>query len=137
MYDPAIVEPMRQELTSAGVIEMRSSEEVEKELENFDSTVLVVVNSVCGCAAGGLRPGVRIALESDKLPEKITTVFAGQDKEATAKARSYFHGFPASSPSIALLKGGQVAHFVSRQDIEGKTPEQIAEGLITAFNSNC
>ncbi len=137
MYDPALVQPMREELTSVGVKEMKTAEEVEKTLAETDGAVLVVVNSVCGCAAGGARPGVALALKHDKTPAVATTVFAGQDKEATEKARSYFVGFPPSSPAIALLKDGQVLHMLHRHDIEGCSAEQIAQQLTTAFDEHC
>ncbi len=135
MYDPNLVQPMREELTSLGVKEMKTAEEVNAELEGFNDSVLVVVNSVCGCAAGCARPGVALALKHEKLPAKVTTVFAGQDKEATAQARSYFVGLPASSPSMALLLNGQVVHMVHRHDIEGHSPEQIADQLTKAFDT--
>ncbi len=137
MYDPRIVQPMREELTKLGVTELRSAEEVDKALDGAPGTVLVVVNSVCGCAAGGARPGVKLALNHKKLPSKITTVFAGQDKEATDRARSYFVGYPPSSPCVALLKDGEVVHMVHRRDIEGKSPEQIAKQLTDAFDQHC
>ena len=137
MYDPNLVQPMREELTSIGVQELTTADEVDQVLSEKQGTVLVVVNSVCGCAAGGARPGVRLALGHGKTPDKITTVFAGQDKEATEKARSYFLGFPASSPSMALLKNGEVVHMLHRQDIEGRTPEEIAKALTSAFDTHC
>ena len=137
MYDPKMVQPMREELTNLGVVELRSAEEVDHVLGKPDGTVLVVINSVCGCAAGGARPGVKLALRHTKLPKKITTVFAGQDKEATDRARSYFVGFPPSSPCMALLKDGEVVHMVHRRDIEGRTPDQIAKQLTDAFEQYC
>ena len=108
MYDPRLVEPMRKELTSLGVEELTSSEQVDRALKESSGTALVVVNSVCGCAAGAARPAVALALTSAKKPNKLYTVFAGQDKEATDRARSYFTGYPPSSPSIALFKDGEV-----------------------------
>ena len=137
MYNPALVQPMREELTSLGVTELTTAEEVDTALKDSQETVLVVVNSVCGCAAGACRPAVAIALENEKVPSKLTTVFAGQDKEATDRARSYFLGLPPSSPSIALMKNGQVAKMLHRLDIEGRTAEQIAEDLKQAFNEHC
>lgn len=137
MYDPKMVQPMREELTKLGVVELRSAAEVEQVLEGTEDTVLVVVNSVCGCAAGGARPGVKLALNHAKLPSKVTTVFAGQDKEATDRARSYFVGYPPSSPCMALLKAGEVVHMVHRRDIEGRSPEQIAKQLTDAFDQFC
>ena len=137
MYNPELVEPMRQELASAGVKELRTAKEVEEALGSSSGTVLLVVNSVCGCAAGAARPGVRLALEHSKKPNSATSVFAGQDKEATDKARSYFPEYPPSSPAVALLKDGQVVHMVQRHDIEGFSPEQIAENLTAAFDQHC
>ena len=137
MYPPALVKPMREELTSLGVQELTTSEEVDAALKDAEGTTLVIVNSVCGCAAGSARPAVKLALGHDKLPSKVTTVFAGQDKEATAQARSYFVGLPPSSPSMALLKDGQVVHMIHRTDIEGYTAEQIADKLTSAFDSHC
>ena len=137
MYDPKMVQPMREELTKLGVVELRTAEEVDRELEGKDGTILVVVNSVCGCAAGGARPGVKLALTHTKLPARITTVFAGQDKEATERARSYFVGYPPSSPCMALLKGGEVVHMLHRRDIEGRSPDQIAKQLTEAFDQHC
>ncbi len=137
MYDPRMVEPMRQELTAAGVQELRTASEVDEALTNTPEPVLVVVNSVCGCAAGGARPGVRLALKHEKLPSKIYTVFAGQDKEATERARSFLVGYPSSSPSMALLKGGEVLEMIHRTDIEGFSPQQIAEKLTKAFDKHC
>ena len=137
MYDPKVVQPMREELTKLGIQELRTAAEVDEVLGKEKDTVLVVVNSVCGCAAGGCRPGVGKALQHGKKPSKLTTVFAGQDKEATDKARSYFVGFPPSSPAIALMKNGQVAHIMHRHDIEGKSADQIAAVLTEAFDKFC
>ncbi len=135
MYDPQIVQPMREELTSVGFEELTTAKDVDNTLAT--GTVLVVINSVCGCAAGNARPGATLAAKNPKRPEKLTTVFAGQDKEATDKARSYFHGYPPSSPSMALLKDGQIVHFISRQQIEGHSPEEIAANLTSAFEQHC
>lgn len=137
MYDPRIVEPMRLDLTSAGVEEMKTAEEVDAILNSEKDTVLVVINSVCGCSAGSARPAVKMALKHQKLPKRITTVFAGQDKDATERARSYFPEYPPSSPSIALLKGGDLVHMIPRHQIEGRTAEQIAEDLVKAFDTHC
>lgn len=137
MYDPRIVEPMRAELTQAGAQELRTAAEVDQALTGAAGTVLVVVNSVCGCAAGAARPAVRLALQHSKLPAKVYTVFAGQDKEATDRARSYFHGFAPSSPSMALLKDGEVVAMVPRHEIEGRSAEQIAQSLKAAFDTFC
>jgi len=137
MYNPALVQPMREELTKLGVTELTTVEEVDSALKDSQETVLVVVNSVCGCAAGACRPAVAMALQNEKVPAKLTTVFAGQDKEATDRARSYFLGLPPSSPSIALMKNGQVAKMLHRLDIEGRTAEQISDDLKQAFNEHC
>lgn len=137
MYDPQMVQPMREELTNIGFQELKTADEVDSVLGQEKDTVLVVVNSVCGCAAGGCRPGVAKSLDNAKLPSKLTTVFAGQDKEATNKARSYFLGIPPSSPAIALLKDGKVADMLHRHDIEGFSPDQIAEKLKGFFDKHC
>ncbi len=137
MYNPQLVQPMREELTSLGVKELTTPGDVESELNRNLDTTLIIVNSVCGCAAGAARPAVKIALKNEKLPVKMFTVFAGQDKEATEKARSFLVGYPPSSPSMALLKDGEVVHMVNRHDIEGKSAEQIARNLTEAFNKYC
>jgi len=134
MYDENLVTPMRKELVQAGFKELRSGEDVDSELAGFSGSAIVVVNSVCGCAAGGARPGVRMALESGVKADKLLTVFAGQDKAAVEKARSYFLGYPPSSPAIAFLKDGKIAGMMERRDIEGKSPQQIAERLKTLVN---
>lgn len=136
-YPEMLVAPMRQELTRLGVQEMRTADEVEQVLEDPQGTTLVVVNSVCGCAARNARPAVAMALEHDKRPEKITTVFAGQDLDATARARSYFHGYAPSSPQIALLKDGEVAMMLERHQIEGRSADAIAKDLKQAFDEYC
>jgi putative YphP/YqiW family bacilliredoxin len=137
MYDEMIVSPMRQELTRLGIQETRTAAEVDAVLGEKKGTVLVVVNSVCGCAAGNARPAVAMALKNDVLPEKMITVFAGNDREATQKAREYFTGYRASSPSIALIRDGQVVKMLERHQIEGRTPEAIASDLKTAFEAFC
>lgn len=138
MYDPRIVKPMREELTTLGVKELTTAAEVDEFMQaNKAGTSLVVVNSVCGCAAGGARPGVKIALQNAKKPKNLATVFAGQDKEATERARSYFHGYPPSSPSMALLKDGDVVKMLHRHDIEGCSPDEIATKLKVAFEEHC
>src|SRR6478672_8915596 len=130
--------PMRQELTRAGFEELNSEEDVEKFMGTVSGTTLVVVNSVCGCAAGLARPAATQAvLTSEKKPDHLVTVFAGQDKEATAKMREYFNGIEPSSPSMALLKDNQVIHFIPRHDIEGAPMEAIMENLKSAFEANC
>lgn len=136
MYDPMLVEPMRRELTSNGVKELRSAEEVDKVMQ-LPGTTLVVVNSVCGCAAGCARPGVVQSLKHEVLPDNIVTVFAGQDKEATARAREYFTDQPPSSPSIGLLQDGKLIGMIHRHQIEGRTPEMIAEALTNAYDQYC
>lgn len=133
MYDPNITDRMRKELTDAGVQELRTPEEVDKALKNMAGTAMVVVNSVCGCAAGGARPGVVMSLKSPKRPEKIYTVFAGQDKEATEQARTYFIGYPPSSPAVAILKDGKVVHMMPRHEIEGHSADEIANSLAKAY----
>ena len=136
MYDPGAVQPMRDELKRVGVRELLTPADVDAVLK-AKGTALVVVNSVCGCAAGGARPAVMLALQHKVIPDQITTVFAGMDKDATEKARSYFKGYPPSSPCIALLKDGEVAAIVQRHDIEGRTPQQIAVTLTAAFDKFC
>lgn len=136
-YDPTLVRPMREELTRLGVQELRSAEEVDEELDRPEGSVLVVVNSVCGCAARNARPAVARALDHDVVPDRSVTVFAGQDEEATARAREYFTGYRPSSPSIALLKDGQLVYMLERHQIEGRSAEAIASDLATAFDEHC
>ena len=136
MYDEMLVGPMREELTSIGVQETKTPEEVQAEVEK-DGTVLVVVNSVCGCAAANARPAVRLASEHPVQPDRKITVFAGNDREATAKARSYFTGFRPSSPSIALLRDGEVVKMLERHQIEGRQAHDIAAELTAAFDEYC
>jgi putative YphP/YqiW family bacilliredoxin len=135
-YDPMLVQPMREELTSLGVKELRTAEDVDAAMKQ-PGTTMVVLNSVCGCAAGGARPGVALALKHQTLPDHITTVFAGQDLEAVERARSYFTGVPPSSPSIALMRDGELVGFMPRHHIEGRTPEMIAASLTSAFDEIC
>lgn len=137
MYDERALAPMRQELTRLGIEELRTVEQVDSKLTAAGKTTLVVVNSVCGCAARNARPAVAMALGSDKKPDQLTTVFAGQDVEATDRARSYFTGYQPSSPSIALMKNGKVAYILERWQIEGRTAETIAADLINAFEKHC
>ncbi|RJG26833.1 BrxA/BrxB family bacilliredoxin [Paenibacillus thiaminolyticus] len=136
-YMRDMVQPMRNELTSIGFEELRTPEEVEAKLPTAKGTALVVVNSVCGCAAGQCRPGVRTALEHEVTPDHLFTVFAGQDKEATAQAREYFAPYPPSSPSIALMKDGKLVHFIERHSVEDRSAEQIAADLTAAFDRHC
>jgi putative YphP/YqiW family bacilliredoxin len=135
-YDPALVQPMREELTSIGVKELLNADQVDAALTS-PGTTLLVINSVCGCAAGMARPGVRLAMQSDVKPDQIVTVFAGQDLDAVAKARSYFAELPPSSPSFALFKDGQVVHFVPRHAIEGRDAVTVANDLVASFNEHC
>jgi len=137
MYPEEFIAPMRAELTRIGFQEMKSPEEVKGQLENSKGIVLVVVNSMCGCAAGKARPGIALALEHPVKPEKLTTVFAGQDAEATAKARSYFEGMPPSSPSVALLKDGKLVFMMHRNQIENRDASAIAGDLTAAFEKYC
>ena len=132
-----LVSPMRAELSNNGFEELKSVADVENAFENTDGTMLLVVNSVCGCAAGSCRPGVVHSLNSDKKPEKLVTVFAGQDLEAVAKARENMVPYPPSSPAIALFKDGKLVHFIERHHIEGRTPQMIAENLLMAFDQYC
>lgn len=135
-YDPMLVQPMREELTRLGVKELRTPAEVD-EVMLQPGTTLVVVNSVCGCAAAGARPGVALAMKHDVLPDRIVTVFAGQDLEATQRARDYFTNQPPSSPQMALLKDGKLVQMIHRHHIEGRTPEMIAGALIHMFDEYC
>ena len=128
---------MRLDLTEAGFEEMRNAEEVDAVLSEKSGSVLVMINSVCGCAAGNARPAVKMAAKHSKKPNKLTTVFAGQDKEAVAKVRDYCLPYPPSSPSIALFKDGELVHFIERHHIEGRPAEMIAENLMQAFDENC
>ena len=137
MYDERFVTPMRQELTRLGIEEMRTAKEVDVKLRETKGTTLVVVNSVCGCAARNARPAVAAALRHEVLPDTLTTVFAGQDAEATSRARSYFTGYPPSSPQIALLKDGKLVHMIERHQIEGRSAEDIARDLTAAFDRWC
>jgi len=133
-YNPALVAPMRQEMTSMGARELTSAADVDVALGDQRGTMLVFVNSVCGCAAGNARPALRLALQHGVKPGQVVTVFAGQDLEATSRARQYFAEYQPSSPSMALLKDGEVVHFVHRHQIEGSSPEAIAADLTTAFD---
>ena len=136
MYDPELVQPMRDEVTRLGVKELRTAKDVEEAVKK-PGTTLVFVNSVCGCAAGGARPGLRMSMLNKKKPDNMYTVFAGNDAEATAKAREFFAPYRPSSPQIALMKDGKLVKMIQRQDIEGKQPQQIADTLTAAFNEFC
>ena len=137
MYDERFITPMRRELTDLGVKELRTPEEVDGALKNYSGTALVVVNSMCGCAARMARPAVASALQHEKKPELLTTVFAGQDAEATSAARNYFTGYPPSSPQIGLLKGGKLVFMLERHQIEGRSAGDIAHDLVSAFDKYC
>jgi putative YphP/YqiW family bacilliredoxin len=136
-YPEYICAPMRQELTSVGFEELTTPEAVDNSIPNSEGTVLLVMNSVCGCAAGTARPGVKLSLSSPKKPAKLMTVFAGQDLEATNQARKYTLPYPPSSPCIALFKDGKLVHFIERHHIEGRSAEMIAENLKMAFEEYC
>ncbi|MBV6642654.1 MAG: BrxA/BrxB family bacilliredoxin [Cyclobacteriaceae bacterium] len=138
MYPEELVVPMKSELTEHGFEEFITSDDVDNHLKDHKGTTLIVINSVCGCAAGAARPGVIMALQnSDKKPDHLATVFAGFDKEATEKVREYTLPYPPSSPSIALFKDGELAHFVERHHIEGRPAQLIANHLIDVFNEYC
>jgi putative YphP/YqiW family bacilliredoxin len=136
-YDPRLVQPMRDELTRLGFQELRTPDEVDDAVTTKDQTVLLVVNSVCGCAADKARPGVALALQHGARPDRLMTVFAGMDVEATERARAYFEGYPPSSPQIALLKNGRLLHMLERKDIEGRDAPEIAADLASAFETFC
>lgn len=136
-YHEMMVKPMREEITRHGVTELRSVADVDAALGSGEGTALVFVNSVCGCAAGGARPALALALGHGIKPQHLYTVFAGQDLDATARARSYFAEYQPSSPSVALLRDGEVVHFVHRHMIEGRPPQAIAADLVAAFDKYC
>jgi putative YphP/YqiW family bacilliredoxin len=136
-YPEMLVAPMRAELTNFGFTEMKSIDDVESAMSDSKGTSLVVVNSVCGCAAGSARPGILKSLQGEKKPDNLLTVFAGQDLDATAKAREYMLPYPPSSPSIAMFKDGVLVHFVERLSIEGRTADMIAENLTGAYQEFC
>ena len=137
MYPVELTTPMQSELTDHGFEALNTAESVQKVLDQKEGTVLVVVNSVCGCAAANARPGAKIALQNNKKPSKLTTVFAGVDKEAVQTARQYMLPYPPSSPSIALFKEGKLVHFIERHQIEGRPAEVIADNLKMAFDQHC
>lgn len=137
MYPEQLLIPMRQELTRVGVEELRTAEAVDATLKDLQGTAMVVVNSVCGCAARNARPAIAMAMAHATKPDHATTVFAGQDREATERARQYFVGFPPSSPSIALLKDGDVVFMLERHRIEGRSATEIAADLTAAFDRYC
>ena len=137
MYPAELTIPMARDLTESGFESLNTVEAVDEALGQNEGTVLVVVNSVCGCAAANARPGAKLAIQNDKSPDKMTTVFAGVDREATAKAREYMLPYPPSSPSIALFKDGKLVHFLERHHIEGRSAEIIAANLRMAFDRFC
>ena len=137
MYDPTLVEPMRQEAVAAGCEEARTAEEVHAAVRETEGAVLVFVNSVCGCAAAGARPGLRLSMMNEKKPDRFVTVFAGMEADATAKAREHFAPYRPSSPQIALMKDGALVHMMQRQDIEGKDPAMVAKNLTDAYDEHC
>jgi bacilliredoxin len=137
MYPEIMVTPMRDELRRLGIQELKTASEVDRELNSQPGTAMVVVNSICGCAAGRMRPAVRMALQHSSKPERLYTVFAGQDAEATERARSYFTGRSPSSPSIAILRDGQLVHMLERSDIEHRDSTDIATELKRVFDQYC
>ncbi|AFH50602.1 Hypothetical protein IALB_2899 [Ignavibacterium album JCM 16511] len=138
MYDQDAVQPMRDELIAVGFKELLTPEQVDDAINvKDDKTVLVMINSVCGCAAGSARPGVSLALQNDIIPDKLYTGFAGQERDAVDRIRQYINGFPPSSPSVALFKNGELLYFMRRMDIEGFTAEQIANTLVQVFKKYC
>jgi putative YphP/YqiW family bacilliredoxin len=137
MYPEIMVVPMREELTRLGIEELRSAADVDRVLSGHPGTTMVVVNSICGCAAGRMRPAVRLALQHQNIPNHIVSVFAGQDKEATERARSYFTGYPPSSPSLAILRDGKVTYMMQRYQIETRDAAAIAADLKAAFDQHC
>ena len=137
MYPAELVAPMKTDLTSAGFEELLTPESVDNTLNSSSGTVLLVVNSVCGCAAGNARPAVKMAVKNEKRPNKLTTVFAGVDTDAVARARKFMLPYPPSSPSIALFKDGKLVHFIERHHIEGRPAQMIADNLKMAFEQYC
>lgn len=136
-YPEMMIAPMREDLVKVGFTEMKTIQEVDGMLATEKRTTLVVINSVCGCAAAMMRPAVYLSLQGDHKPEVLTTVFAGQDLEATDRTREYITGFPPSSPSVALFKDGELAYFMDRHQIEGRLPEDIAADLRAAYEEHC
>lgn len=137
MYPEIMVIPMREELTRLGVQELKTASEVDRELSAAQGTTMVIVNSICGCAAGRMRPAVRMALQNPAKPDRAFTVFAGQDVEATERARSYFTGYRPSSPSVALFRDGRLVHMLERSDIEHRDSADIAAELKRVFDQHC
>lgn len=137
MYPVEFTAPMAKDLTDAGFESIKTVEQVDEIMNKKEGTMLLVVNSICGCAAAMARPGAKMALQNDKTPDKIYTVFAGVDKEATARAREYMLPYPPSSPSMVLFKDGKLVHFIERHHIEGRTAQMIADNLVKAFDFFC
>ena len=137
MYPAELVQPMKDDLTNVGFTQLTSASEVDDMISNTQGTLLMVVNSVCGCAAGNMRPGVKLSVQHEKSPNGLATVFAGVDTEAVAQARKYFLPYPPSSPSIALFKDGKLVHFLERHHIEGGTAQMIAANLAAAYDEFC
>jgi putative YphP/YqiW family bacilliredoxin len=137
MYPPELVQPMKDDLTKVGFNQLVSADQVDETIKNSTGSLLVVVNSVCGCAAGNLRPGVKLSLSSDNAPSNLATVFAGVDTDAVAQARKYFLPYPPSSPSVALFKDGKLVHFLERHHIEGGTAQMISDNLAEAYKEFC
>ena len=137
MYPPELVAPMREDLTAEGFNELLTSEDVDQAINNASGTALIVINSVCGCAAGNARPAAKMAINNQQKPDQLLTVFAGVDKEATDQVRRYCLPYPPSSPSMALFKDGKLVHFIERHHIEGRPAELIAENLTAAFEEFC
>jgi bacilliredoxin len=136
-YPPMMVQPMREDLTQIGFKEWLTPEDVEADMANAEGTALVVVNSICGCAAGKARPGVALALQNERVPDRLYTVFAGMELDATDRARGYFDPYPPSSPQIALFNDGKLVRMLERSDIEGRGPDEIAGDLTEAFDAHC
>ena len=137
MYPVELVQPMKEDLTNVGFQELLTATDVDHAINESNGTLLVVVNSVCGCAAGNMRPGVKLSVQHDKKPAQLTTVFAGVDQDAVAQARKYFLPYPPSSPSIALFKDGKLVHFLERHHIEGGSAQMIAANLQAAYDEFC
>lgn len=137
MYPAELVQPMKEDLANVGFEELLDAAAVDAAISTTPDTLLVVVNSVCGCAAGNMRPGVKLSIQNDKKPSKLTTVFAGVDQDAVAQARKYFLPYPPSSPSIALFKDGKLVHFLERHHIEGGSAQMIAANLQAAYDEFC
>lgn len=135
-YDPVLVQPMRDELTAVGIEELLTAADVDRFMADETGSAMIVINSVCGCAAGSARPGIRLALRHEVTPDRVATVFAGQDLDATVKARSYLPHIPPSSPSVALFRDGELVFMYPRHQIEGRAPQAIAADLVAAFDEH-